>query len=175
MADVQDTTTARKRIRRPVKSEADFWSRVKKTEGDGCWEWQDRLNIGGYGQCTYQGRPYVTHRVAWMIEKGEIPKGMLVCHHCDNRKCVRIDHLFLGTYKDNTADMMRKGRHSKGDRSSPKSRARGERHPHAKLTEEQVREIRKSNLPQKELCGIYGLHQTAISDIRLRKSWRHVE
>lgn len=94
-----------------------FWARVDKS-GD-CWVWTGRLSTSGYGQ-THLHRPIpkteLTHRLAWKLEnKQEIPKGMVICHTCDNRPCVRPTHLFLGTYSDNTQDAIKKGRVCRGD------------------------------------------------------------
>lgn len=75
----------------------------------GCIEWQLYCNKG-YGQLTHLMKRYYAHRLVWTLEKGEIPEGLLVCHHCDNRKCVNTDHLFLGTHQDNMDDMVKKGR-----------------------------------------------------------------
>jgi len=89
-----------------------FWSLVKKTRG--CWIWQGELNARGYGR-TYLGggrrrRKTLAHRFAWELKHGPIPQGKLILHNCDIRRCVRDDHLFPGTHKDNSADMSRKGR-----------------------------------------------------------------
>lgn len=75
-----------------------------------CWEYTGGIGTTGRGMFWLNGKTEKAHRVSWMIYKGEIPKGLLVCHKCDNGKCVNPEHLFLGTHKDNTQDMMRKGR-----------------------------------------------------------------
>jgi hypothetical protein len=89
-------------------AEAKFWARVDKT--DGCWLWMAYLKENGYGMATYGGKALSAHRVAWFYTHGEVPRELDICHHCDNRRCVRPDHLFVGTRKDNMQDAKRKGR-----------------------------------------------------------------
>jgi len=79
--------------------EARFWSKVDKTSG--CWIWKDQLDAEGYGR-LYLNR--LAHTLAWELSHGSIPDGMKICHSCDVRSCVRIDHLFIGTQKDNMND-----------------------------------------------------------------------
>lgn len=79
-------------------------------DANGCHIWQRSKTRHGYGTMTTEGYGWVAHRVAWTIKRGPIPKGMKVLHKCDNPSCVNPEHLFLGTSKDNTADMMAKGR-----------------------------------------------------------------
>lgn len=86
-----------------------FWLSVEKTEG--CWLWKGAKSSQGYGQFGIGPRMVRPNRLAWELTYGEIPTGLLVCHHCDNKLCVRPDHLFLGTSSDNTQDMLAKGRH----------------------------------------------------------------
>lgn len=78
-----------------------------------CYEWVGGYRGGKgdkYGQFTLNGKPNYAHRVSWLIYRGQIPNGLFVCHRCDNPRCVRIDHLFLGTFSDNMKDMHAKGR-----------------------------------------------------------------
>lgn len=80
-------------------------------ENNECFEWQGRKNVGGYGQILYFGRNVLAHRVLMEIKIGrKLPPKILVCHKCDNPSCVNLDHLFLGTHKDNALDMAAKGR-----------------------------------------------------------------
>lgn len=85
-----------------------FWSKVEK--GPDCWDWQASLMQRGYGQFTVRGVPFRAHRFSWTISNGHPPDGMMVCHSCDNRRCVRPSHLFLGSALDNHDDMAGKGR-----------------------------------------------------------------
>lgn len=89
------------------------WARllVKTTEVGECLIWTGSVKPVGYGQIRHGAKTLYTHRVSWELHFGPVPEGMCVLHHCDVRRCVRPEHLFLGTKADNTADMMAKGRH----------------------------------------------------------------
>lgn len=163
-----------------------FWSKVDMS-GDGCWPWTGAHGI--YGTVKLDGKPLSTHRVAWELANGPIPEGKQVCHSCDNPICVRPTHLFIGTQADNIADMDRKGRRPKrpnakmprGDahwrRRNPELGARGERAGGAKLTVEQVVEIRQryaAGATLKQLEAEYGVRFTNIQQIVKRVTWKHV-
>ena len=135
-----------------------FWSKANKTED--CWEWTSFLTKDGYGIFRINA-----HRMAWVLMNGAIPDGMLICHRCDNRSCVNPDHLFLGTPLDNMLDKVAKGRHNP---------TRGERSGTAKLTWDQVEEIRRAYRDgerQRDIAARYGVGQPAISVIVNRKRW----
>lgn len=90
-----------------------FFDKVNKTEG--CWTWTAALRgKTGYGAYKLNGKTIDAHRVSYELHNGLIPKGMYVCHTCDNRKCVNPYHLFLGTAKDNYEDAVNKARIVKG-------------------------------------------------------------
>lgn len=143
-----------------------FSSKVRP-EPNGCWRWTASFLTTGYGQLNINGRPVAAHRVSYILCNGPIPKGMDVCHRCDNRWCVNPSHLWLGTRKENLQDMWAKGR---GNTPG----LQGEKHHQAKLTEEIVHEIRCSPLKGVELAAKYGVTKTTISDIRNRRSWTHI-
>ena len=121
------------RSMRSDAKKARFWDRVQLVHGarklsfPGCWEWQGSRFRNGYGRICVRGKRIGTHRYVWEVERGAIPPGMCVLHRCDNPRCVRPDHLFLGTNSDNTQDMVQKRRHRGGGGRS------GEDHPSARL------------------------------------------
>jgi hypothetical protein len=146
-----------------------FWRYVSK--GNGCWEWTAALGGSGYGTfAVNRDRMMPAHRFSWTLHFGRIPDGLFVCHHCDNRPCVRPDHLFLGTAQANTWDMDRKGRRRVWHPS-------GENNPQVKLTEGQVRAIRERRIRGETAASLaieFGVSSVLISRIALRKAWRHV-
>jgi hypothetical protein len=86
-----------------------FWEKVEK--GDGCWLWKGQIGTPGYGTLSVShNRKRSAHRVSWELHYGTVPDGMCVLHRCDNRPCVRPDHLFVGTLLDNNVDCIKKGR-----------------------------------------------------------------
>jgi len=131
-----------------------------------CWIWPGAMSPLGYGIVHKSKRPKrqtSAHRAAWELFHGPIPPSMCVCHRCDVRACVNPAHLFLGTHADNVADKVRKGRQQ-----------RGVTHYRTHFTEEQVREIRSSPESGRAIAKRLGCHFGTISDIRLRKNWKHV-
>jgi hypothetical protein len=144
-----------------------FWSKV--AIGDGCWNWTAGplgYRKTHYGQFWFRGSMRRATRVAWEIVNGRWPGEMHVLHKCDNPRCVRPSHLFLGTAADNMQDMKNKGRGDTG--------ARGEKHHQTPLKKSDVVAIRADSRLQKTIAAAYGISQTAVSNIKLRKSWRHV-
>jgi hypothetical protein len=146
-----------------------FWSKVDIAGPDDCWEWLAYVEKAGYGRFIL-GHATTAHRAAWILTNGPIENDLLVCHHCDNRSCVNPRHLFLGTYADNMSDAVTKGRMKGG--SLP-----GEAHPNSKLTEKQVLQIRhmfKLGATKIRLSKIFGVHESTVHYVIIRKSWTHI-
>ena len=139
-----------------------FWEKVQK--GPDCWLWTASCFPHGYGQFRVGDTNVPAQRVVWQLTYGPIPDGINVCHHCDNPPCVRPDHLFLGTAKDNNHDAAFKGRLRTGERS-----------PRAKLTWEQVNQIRELwavGINQQALAAMFPISDSQVSNIVRHRSWR---
>lgn len=140
--------------------------------GPRCWEWKGFLHPWGYGVLSIGHRRVLAHRFSYELCIGPIPAHMFVCHHCDNPPCVRPDHLFLGTHRDNMQDMARKRRYS--GFCDPRTRPRGERHGRAKFTPEEVALIRRlaaEGQTKKSLARQFGVSDTAIRYIVTGRNW----
>ena len=150
---------------RPVNER--FWNKVLKTPG--CWIWVGSISkTAGYGWFRDQNKSTQAHRVAYRLTHNlkSLPGNTCVLHRCDNRICVRPDHLFLGTARDNVADMVKKGR-----------QARGERNRHAKLTAISVRGIRalvKNGIATAVVAKQFHISRNHVVAIKNRVFWRHL-
>lgn len=129
-----------------------------------CWIWTGSKSQAGYGQFRFDGKPWIAHRLMYLHCYGSLTPGLVICHTCRNR-CVNPDHLEEKTEKENAADKIRDG-----------TDARGEKCVMAKLTTEQVLEIRRlsTKFKQKKLSEDFGVSNQHISDIIQRKTWKHI-
>ena len=135
---------------------------------EGCWDWNGIVEWTGYGKLGIRP-PIKAHRASWLIHKGEIPKGLIVCHTCDNRKCTNPDHLWIGTYRENTQDRVKKGRCK-----TPK----GVQLKVSQLDENQVKGIKillKNGLTCSDIGRQYGVSRKIISRIKNGDTWKHIE
>jgi hypothetical protein len=143
---------------KPIPLQERLYRKLNRTEG-GCWNWLGAKMPNGYGEIN-EGPPHFKprsiHRVSYEIHHGPIPEGLQVLHRCDNRACANPEHLFLGTNLDNRHDSMRKERTVR------------------KLNRQKVLEIRElleQGLTQRQIASQFGVNQTIISDINLRKGY----
>ncbi len=139
----------------------DFWKKVDVKSDNECWEWMGRKLKKGYGQFDYRGKGHSTNRFVWIIVYGEIPKGKLICHSCDNPPCCNPNHLFIGTILENNIDRDKKERYFK------------------KLTWNKVNEIRelyKTGLyTHRSLGKKYGMSHRHMGDIINHVCWKNRE
>ena len=157
-----------------------FWSKIDCSVGpDSCWLWVASVDSRGYGQIGVAGKLVLAHRLAYELEVGP-PGALCVLHRCDVPRCCNPKHLFLGTKKDNSDDMIAKGRARKatGDANAsrlyPERRPRGEKHHGAKLTREDVLLIRSSAESGPTLAKKFGVDRSNINCIRRGDTWRDV-
>lgn len=170
-------------------AEKRFWSRVDKRSKNECWEWQGNV-VRGYGHFPLTHFKTVkAHRFSYELKYGQIPDGMLVCHKCDNSKCVNPNHLFLGTHQDNMNDRSAKGRQAKGDRHGARlhpekfrfqhgGAPRGSKNGRASLTEDSVLKIKqllKTDLSQAEIGKRFGVTRFVIWKIKVGLAWQHIQ
>lgn len=145
-----------------------FWRKVDIRTVDECWPWTGCIRPNGYGWFNFAGRPMTASRAAYILTNGSISSDIFVCHSCDNPPCCNPSHLWAGTCRENTHDMLAKGR---GKRAPV---LRGVEHPTTKLTPEQALEAYSSSEPCKALGEKFGVTAAAIDRIRRGKSWAHL-
>lgn len=140
------------------------------TKSDGCWEWTG-AKVSGYGTFNEHGKHWRAHRYAWERANGPIPEGLVVMHRCDNPSCVRLDHLQIGTQLENRRDAVAKGRTARGSATHA-----------AKLSEQDVRDIRANHQPGRRnvpwntawIAVRFDIDVSAVRLIVRRRNWKHV-
>ncbi len=154
---------------KPVDLAQRFWSKVLRRAEQQCWPWKATRSRLGYADFSIGRKKFLGHRVAWRLTHGDIPPGQCVCHRCDNPACCNPAHLFLATREENYKDMLAKNR---------MRILRGEAAGNAKLTAQQVRQIRREYIPWKfgaaQLAKKFGTTKENITKILQRKSWTHI-
>jgi hypothetical protein len=170
--------------------ERDFWLRVDIGGQDECWLWHGASSLTGnskgdrYGKLSRRGRPTPAHRISFIISRGIdfMPEGFEILHSCNTTRCVNPWHLSLGTHAQNMAQAARDGLIPRGDKSSsrrhPESRPRGQKHPHAKITDEIVLEIfklRHEGFTEEQIGKKFGITSANVGAILRRKTWGHVK
>jgi hypothetical protein len=156
-------------IKNHAPIEERFWRFIVKNES--CWSWTGNKALG-YGRISTGKKPYVlilAHRLSWEIHnKQKIPDGMFVMHKCDNPECCNPEHLIIGTPKENTQDMIAKGRKRVVISS-------GNKNGKSVLNEEKVRFIRASDLPHAQLAKLLEVSPSCVRGVRIGRTWSHIK
>lgn len=150
------------------KPAADRFAEKVRAAESGCHEWQSAIGSAGYGifWASAVRRSVMAHRFAWELAHGaEPPADRVIMHSCDNRRCVNPAHLLPGSNLENMRDAAMKGRIARGTRNGGG----------AKLTDDKVREILRSDESGAALGRRFGVHRSIVNGIRRREGWRHVK
>lgn len=182
-----DEWVRRRLLARSAASDVRGWTDPETGRWTACREWGPRSRRGGYGRLWDGLRLADAHRLSHEVNVGPIPDGKDCLHRCDNPPCIEPGHLWCGTHQENIADMVAKGRHLAGRergaakvRGQPNLSGRGSLHKRAKLTEDQVRAIRrrlvaddggtKRNSPS-WLAREFGVSDSLIRGIGSGRNW----
>jgi hypothetical protein len=151
-------------FRQEIKMKGTHTELAWAVRDNGCWEVTSHLpGKNGYVELRRKNKRLYAHREVYKKAFGPIPKGMFVCHKCDNKLCVNPAHLEIGTNEKNLHDMWDRGLGPMGSRNG-----------HAKLTEMDVVNLRESDLPGNFLAKLFGVSQATISEARNGRLWKHV-
>jgi hypothetical protein len=140
-------------------AEGRFWAKVQK--GDGCWLWTGAKNPSGYGQFSYNGLPMLAHRVSLNLSGTPVGRHDFACHKCDVRACVRPDHLYVGTPRSNSIDMVTRGRGA------------NQKIPITMVNV--VRRLRAEGVAVNVIARAFEVHHAAITQLLSGETWAHVE
>lgn len=143
------------------------WYRPGKPSADECWDWEGSTDAGGYGQIGRDGTMLKAHRVSYELHVGPIPEGAWLLHSCDRPICVNPNHLRSGNARDNTNDALSRDRIRKG-----------EQHGQAKLTEQDVREMRRKRaqgMTYLSIANQYGVGRATARNAILGVTWKHIK
>jgi hypothetical protein len=165
--DIKAITAGRKR--RPFNER--FWEKVAVKGKDDCWEWQAATNAKGYGRLTSgRGVQLKAHRVAFALSNGGfIAEDVKVLHHCDNPPCCNPMHLYAGTLKDNTRDMIKRGQWS------PPPHSYGRSHHNAKFDENTARKIIADTRTLKVIAADYGVSWMTVFRLKHGQTWKQLD
>lgn len=145
-----------------------FLSKIHMSKMRDCWEWAACLSSTGYGSFSFCNKTVNVHTFTWKLYKGPIYTGLQVLHKCDNRKCVRPDHLFLGTQFDNVSDMIKKNR-GRPAKATSGSFKKGIFHPFRKISIEDFPKIKKmyynGNMTHLQISKIFNVSQSSIKNV----------
>lgn len=154
-----------------------FYRHVDVLLENDCWLWRGYKLKTGYGifvmnpSRNEKNKTTTAHRAAWIISNGDIQQGIDVCHSCDNPACVNLNHLWLGTPKENTQDMVKKGRHNPGH-------VPGEKNGQVKLKKSDVEKLRgfyvSGQYSHRQLASFFDMSKTQIGRILRNESWKEV-
>lgn len=136
---------------------------IKINAETGCWEWTLSKDRYGYGRIQMGRKNKTAHRTSFELHRGPVPDGLCICHHCDVRSCVNPDHLFLGTTSENNADMVAKGRQTKGALRKT-----------AKLSDAEALAILAETGKIRDIAKKYGIGKSQVWNIRAGKKWAHL-
>lgn len=140
-----------------------FWDHVDKSDNSSCWPWvKGVFSHFPHGKFKANGKTLKTHRVSYFLEFKHLPP--LLRHTCDNARCCNPFHIIPGSQKDNMNDMVERRRSTFG-----------EKNPNAKLSEQDILEIRSSkDVSNKQLAKLFNVSSTQIQYIRSRRNWKHI-
>lgn len=142
-----------------------FMKFVSPEPNSGCWLWMGAENGKKYGVFWFEQKLSLAHRTSYSMFCEKIDDGICVLHKCDNGLCVNPDHLFLGTLKDNSIDMVRKGRNFSPQNS-------GEKNGNSSLTEKDAAKIAMDTRPQRAIAKDFGVSQFCVWSIKSGRTWR---
>jgi hypothetical protein len=165
-----------------------LYQHISPEPNSGCWLWAGPgTHPQGYGYLeipkslspTARRKMMGAHVLSYIVHKGPVPSGRMICHTCDMPPCVNPDHLYAGTAKQNGEDMRRRGRSLAGDRNPSKRpevavQRRGEDNGNVRITEETVVAILVSPLNQRMAAARYHVAASWVQRIRRREVWKHV-